>query len=591
MKKKKKAEKLSPGTSSMQDALEDIHFKVKETPLEERFDFRDIFWNYPIFLKTLYKKLVPLSYIVVFGVLAAFLIFILQSSFFGKKVVQKGGKDTFVEGVVGNVNTLNPLFVTNNYIERSVGSLIFEKFIDVDSDGQAHPGVARSWEVKEKGLVYDFVIGDDSYWHDGSRVTIEDVLFTFESAIALSKKENIDSVGSAFEDVEIEKLDDKTIRFRTKEANPVFFRAVSIYIVPKSKLEEVTISKMAFDPFSKKPMGSGKYELVKMDSSKVILKDNEYDRYTPKIKSIIFEIYPDSKALESAFRIGRLDAIGSWDRESARYTEEYAGYKRHDLHITDREKLIFLNIRKDSLKDRKVRIILNTLLKKDSFIEEYNVGADILTGPITPSSWFYNSDVDYHSYNPEKAKEILKSLGYNKNEESGYYENEDGNIFSFSITYFDSPSNERLVKLLVDYYAKEGVFIKPVNMSYEQITQEVIATRNFEMLLYEIETSIDPDQYNLWHSLKSNYPDLNLSGYEYERVDILLEEGRQSTDKNVRRQKYNLFQKYLVADAPAIFLYTPVFEYITRDNLQGLEFKDIKHSYSRFHNIQDWIWE
>ncbi len=128
-------------------------------------------------------------------------------------------------------------------------------------------------------------------------------------------------------------------------------------------------------------------------------------------------------------------------------------------------------------------------------------------------------------------------------------------------------------------------------MSYEQITQEAISTRNFEMLLYEVETSTDPDQYNLWHSLKINYPDLNLSGYEYDRVDILLEEGRQSNNRNTRKQKYDLFQKYLVADAPAIFLYTPIFEYITKDNLNGLDMESINHAYDRFHNIEEWTWK
>ncbi|HNW33027.1 MAG TPA: hypothetical protein PLN39_01355, partial [Candidatus Dojkabacteria bacterium] len=154
-----------------------------------------------------------------------------------------------------------------------------------------------------------------------------------------------------------------------------------------------------------------------------------------------------------------------------------------------------------------------------------------------------------------------------------------------------NPSNNRLVKLIVDYYKKEGIFIKLEELDYERITQELIATRNFELLLYEIETSVDPDQYNLWHSLKINYPDLNLSGYEYDRVDILLEEGRQSLDRAVRKQKYLQFQKYLVADSPAIFLYNPLFEYYVRENLEGIDFSNISHSYERFHNIEDWYWK
>ena len=62
-------------------------------------------------------------------------------------------------------------------------------------------------------------------------------------------------------------------------------------------------------------------------------------------------------------------------------------------------------------------------------------------------------------------------------------------------------------------------------------------------------------------------------------------------DKEVRKQKYYLFQKYLMADAPAIFLYNPIYEYITRDNLVGVDLDSISHSYERFHNIEEWYWK
>jgi peptide/nickel transport system substrate-binding protein len=102
----------------------------------------------------------------------------------------------------------------------------------------------------------------------------------------------------------------------------------------------------------------------------------------------------------------------------------------------------------------------------------------------------------------------------------------------------------------------KGVILNLEPLTYRQLTQEIVATRDFELLMYEIETTIDPDQYNLWHTLKSDYPDLNLSGYSYERVDIL-EDGRRSVDRKVRQERYALFQRYLIQDAPALFLYRP----------------------------------
>ncbi len=592
MKKKKRVKNSSKKEEPlMKSALEELRIKPTSSVERKKFDFRDIFWNYPEFLISTFKKLIPISYIVLFSIIVVSVISFLKSDTFTKMIVSNQKQDTLIGGVVGSVNSLNPLFVTNSYIERSLDSLIFERFVNIDKNGEPLPGIAKSWEKKEKGLVYEFTIDDGHYWHDGEKLTVDDIIFTFETAIELSKEQGFDSVGVAFADMEVSKVDENTVKFKVSEESPTFFKAISIYIVPEKYLSEVDVSKMAFDSFSKQPIGSGKYEFVKMDSSSVYLVDNEYDRYNPVIKNIVFKIYPDESSLEMAFRADSLDSFGSWDSKWSTYVDEYKNFTRYSKIIEDRQKLILFNTRKESLKNKEVRVALTLLLKKEDLIEEVGVGGEVLNGPLPSSSWAYNKDVDFLKYNPTRAEEILKKLGYEKNENSGYFENSQGEILTFTISYLSTDLNERIVDLLVNYYKKEGVFIKSEALNYEQMTQEIIASRNFELLLYEIETSIDPDQYNLWHSLKVNFPDLNLSGYSYNRVDILLEEGRLSMDKNIRKQKYLLFQKYLMADAPVIFLYSPKYEYVVRDNLIGIDFEQISHSYERFHNIEEWYWE
>ena len=575
----------------MKSALEELRIKTTSSTEKKKFDFRDIFWNYPEFLVSTFKKLIPVSYILLFGLVVFYVIVFLKSDTFSEMITGSQKQDTLVGGVVGSVNSLNPLFVTNSYIDRSLDSLIFERFVNIDKDGEPLPGVAKSWEKKENGLVYEFTIDDGHYWHDGNKLTVDDIIFTFKTAIELSKEQGFDSVGAAFADMEIRKIDENTVELKVSEASPTFFKAISIYIVPEKYLSEVDVSQMAFDSFSKQPVGSGKYEFVKMDSSSVYLIDHEYDRYNPVIKNIVFKMFSDEYALEMAFRAGYLDSFGSWDSRWSTYVDEYKNFIRYSKVIQDRQKQILFNTRKDSLKNKEVRVALTLLLNKKDLVEELGVGGEVLNGPLPSSSWAYNNDVDFLEYSPSRAADLLKKLGYEKNENSGYFENSQGEILTFMITYLATDLNERIVDLLVDYYKKEGIFMKTESLDYEQMTQEIIATRNFELLLYEIETSMDPDQYNLWHSLKVNFPDLNLSGYSYNRVDILLEEGRLSVDRNVRKQKYLLFQKYLMADAPVIFLYSPKYEYIVRDNLIGVNFEEITHSYERFHNIEEWYWE
>ncbi len=571
---------------SMKDALADIgnaHIDIKP---KKSWSLRDFIWEYPLYISSAFVKLIPLSYIVLFVGVAVLMLFVLQSKSFVTVVRGSGEKETFREGAVGAFSSFNPLFSTNNYVDRSIQSLVFEKFVDIDKDGNPIPSIAVSWKISSDNLRYEFTIADDKVWHDGTSLTVDDVLFTFKTAIELA--DDYDTIGTSIREIKIEKVDERTVAFILPEVNPVFFYAISVYIVPEARFRNVELNQILFNAFTKYPMGSGKYEVVRTDDNAVYLKDNVHDGYEPAIKNLVFKVYPDVKSLEMAFRVGSLDAIGGWDNELFTFVNEYKGLNEYEKADEYRRRLVFFNIRKDSLKEKAMRQALTYLFDKDTLLKEFGAKVLPIGGPIPKDSWAYNSSIDYYSYNFEKATELLKGLGYVKNDESGYFESSTGEILSFTLSYFDSLTNERLIPLIVENYKRNGIVLKVEKLNYVQLTQEIIATRDFELLLYEIETTIDPDQYNLWHSLKGNYPDWNLSGYSYERVDILLEDGRKTLDQSVRKQKYNLFQKYLMADCPAMFIYSPVFTYYVKDGWSGIDMSDISYSYERFSNIEQW---
>ena len=75
----------------------------------------------------------------------------------------------------------------------------------------------------------------------------------------------------------------------------------------------------------------------------------------------------------------------------------------------------------------------------------------------------------------------------------------------------------------------------------------------FQIFLYSFSVKKDPDQYALWHSSQAT----NISRYKNLRIDKLLEDGRSTTDPKARLSIYADFQKYLLDDAPASFLYYP----------------------------------
>lgn len=592
MKDKSKKGKDLTTKVSMKEALTDINVNNgKSHTKKERFDLREFLWNYPFVFSKLFNSLVPLSYFVLFLFVGLFISFILESNVVARILDDSKSKDTFVEGSVGAISTFNPLFVSVNYVDKAVQELVFDRFIYIDKEGNPLPGIAESWSVSDDKLVYDFVIKNNVYWQDGGKLTTDDILFTFNTAKILTEEYSFDSVGISLIGVELEKKGEKGVIFRLKEPNPTFWEAVSLFIVPKSMLENSDFSQLPFNMFARYPIGTGKYKVTRTEQNSVYLSDNKFDEYNPNIKNIVFKIFPDKQSMEMSFRIGVLDAVGGWDYEPLKFTEEYSNLQKFTRKEGYRTKLIFFNMRRDMFKVKDLRIGINYLINKEKLIEDANIGGTVRKGPFVEGSWVFNNQIEYYNYDPMKASEYLKNFGYTKNEGSGYFESENQEILSFTISYFDSISNERLVNVLKEMLREEGVVLKLEKLTYNQITQEIIATRDFDVLLYEIETTIDADQYNLWHSLKTNYPDLNISGYEYERVDILLEDARKTSDKTVRKQKYDLFQKYLIADAPVVFLYNPTFFYFVKDSVKGVNFENMSYSYQRFNNIVDWVLE
>lgn len=583
--------KVQEQALSMKDALASLE-RLHNDDKKKRKTLRDTIWDYPLVVSKIFRKTQPFSYIFIYLVLALGFAFFLQSNIFAGLISKVSNQsDTYTEGTVGAISSFNPLLVSANYIDKTVEDLVFDKFVYINNQGEPTPGIAKSWSVSSNGLEYTFVIDTSKHWQDGTPLTIDDVVYTFELAKSMTSDQTLDSVGVALDGVTVSKVDEKTVKFTITESNPTFFEAISIAIVPKKVFDGVAISNIPYLSFTYYPLGSGKYMVTKKEQNAVYLSDNPYDEYSPKIKNIVLRIYPDYSTLENAFRVGVLDGLGGWDAQALSFMNEYTNYGVAVETESYRNRYIFLNMRKDSLKDKNIRLGLTYLLDKSKLLELANIGGKVLIGPYNDESWAYNEQAGYLGFDTAKGESVLNSAGYTKNSDSGYYENSDKKILSFTLSYLDNDVNARVVDALVKLYNDQGIVINAEKLDYTQFSQEVIPTRDFEMLLYEVETTVDPDQYNLWHSQKVDNPYLNLAGYEYERVDILLEDARKTTSKSTRISKYLQFQKYLVADAPVIFLYNPNFIYYFKSNLKGVDLSGINFSYERFWNIEDWYWK
>lgn len=317
------------------------------------------------------------------------------------------------------------------------------------------------------------------------------------------KKITSDDISYEFSDAKIEKPDQNTIKF-TLDSN---FSAFPI-IVSKPL-------------FKKGFLGTGEWKVKKISLTenivqRITITDNNRGKKT-------YKFYPTEERLRLAFKLGEVDII-----------KNLQDPKPFDTWITVRiEKEvannnfvgIFINTEDAKLSEKTVRQALNYAIDKSVFDGTRAIG------PISANSWGYNPQVKQYLQDLEKAKEAS----------------------DLQIKISTLPN----LLLTAEKIAKDW---NSVGIKTEI---EVVSSipDSFDVFLATVDIPKDPDQYSLWHSTQTA---TNISNYKNARNDKLLEDGRTQLDQETRKKIYLDFQKFLVEDVPAIFLYHPTLYTVTR---------------------------
>lgn len=587
---------------------------------------RMFLWFYPDYLYNLIHDTRPVSFIIFYSVIAFFCWnATVYASNNPNSILNPPQEQILHECAVGYVNSLNPLYITHNQLERDLQTLIFNPLIRIGPDGIPVNDLAETWAISSDGKTYTFFLKKDIKWHDGKPFTADDVIFTLKTVQQLKDD---DSFASAFEKIEMEKLDDFTVIFSLPEPSATFIESLSVSIVPKHILENTRTVDLRLSTFNQYPTGTGAFMVTEFSQEEIVLEQNpDYHKGAPKLKKIIYTLIPDEQTAELALKRSQCHTLTNPSVETIDQFKEYQVFDIRTFTIHLREKLIFINLRKEGpFKDITIRKALSYATDREEIIQAAGAGGEIAFGPISQKSWAFDDSIERYMFNQEKANELLESLGWQYPEEqvvedmavvenntdvedSGEnnaagntdaetasndtvpaprYREKNGKQLALTLTVLDSDTNHILSSTLKSQWEKVGVNLIIDTQKYKKIASETIPRREFEFLLFEVETSPDPDKYNLWHSLKADYPGLNLSGYSYQRVDILLERARKEIDRDIRKEDYDLFQKYVMKDLPALFLYHPTYRFITHYSVKDIDFENVSLPHDRYNNVEKW---
>lgn len=269
--------------------------------------------------------------------------------------------------------------------------------------------------------------------------------------------------------------------------------------------------------------GTGPYKLTEIKEVEQVVKELHFTKVGNRFKRIIIEFFPNRDSAYLAFKQGK---VKSTETFTPNPFEKWPNVNNITVKRPTRLVAAFFNTQDTLLGDKKVRQALSHLIQKD-FLGQ----AEFATGPIPSVSWAYSSKVKKYEFDSKKAQELLKDL--------------DKNIEK-KITISTMRDYEDIAAQIAEDWRAGG------------FTVEIQTVRNtpedFQVFVGAQAISTDPDQYALWHSTQVK---TNLTNFKNVRIDKLLEDGRQTIAQSAREQKYDEFQKYLIDEAPAVFLYFP----------------------------------
>lgn len=313
-----------------------------------------------------------------------------------------------------------------------------------------------------------------------------------------------------FKDIEIVPVDTYTVDFKLKKPLAIF----PIYLA---------------NPVFKKPLHGvvGQYKVDRIKSKYGVINELELSPNKGNLPSITYKFYESESKLINAYKKGEVAQIIINNRNLA---ESFKTWKNTEIiRSTDYSKILtlFLNLRNDVFQSKEVRQALAASIPREDFEDD----GEVADSPIPPNSWGYNPNLKKSVYNPDLAKKTIT-----KNESTASAK------LDFR-TYYDYLE----IASEINTHLQKAGFNTKLSLGYER-------DNKYDLLLTFWELNPDPDQYLFWHSTQI---EPNITGYKNVKVDKLLEDGRSIISASKRKSFYNEFQKVIIDDTPAVFIYYP----------------------------------
>jgi peptide/nickel transport system substrate-binding protein len=461
-------------------------------------------------------------------------------------VASAADKQTVVIDLVSEPSSLDPHKQWNPdsyFVYRN----IFDQLVTRDDAGKIVPDIATAWAYKSDTDVA-FTLRDDVVFHDGTKMSPEDVAFSIQRMI---DKTFASPQLSQFNKILSAKVTGPNeVTVHTDGPYPVLLaQLVKLSIVPKHVVESV-----GNDAFNLAPVGSGPYKFEKwtrgVDVS--LLRNDAYWGEKGFFPRADFRAVPDAATRVADLKSGTADLAVTLDPDLAMQLQGVAGVKILTA-VTERIAYLKLNPSSKPFDNADLRRAIAYAVDKQGIISGLLGGFDKPVSQLaSPDYAGYVDGISGPDFDPDKAKQLVQAAGA---------------AAAQPISFLTSPTfDQRIVQAIVQELSDVGLKVNVESVDFATYLQRVQSEKSKQPAISFGRWSCacqdaDGISFPLLHSSSS------FSALSDPKIDALLDTARNTLDQQKRLDAYRQVAEAVVKDVPIVPLYQAAVIYGANEKL------------------------
>jgi peptide/nickel transport system substrate-binding protein len=441
--------------------------------------------------------------------------------------------------------SLDPRFATDATSSR-INRLLYQRLVDFDEQFQAIPSLA-DWQ-RLSNTVYRFHLRDHGRrFENGELLSSADVKATYE--FILDPANASPHRGALINIDRIDVIDNDSIDFYLKKADPLFPSNLVIGIVPASVIKQGGI-------LNTRSVGSGQFKFVDWINQDRLTIERRKDQ-----QRIEFIHVQDATVRVLKLMRGEIDMLqNDLPRELVHYLEKRGSVRVEHLAGNNFSYLGF-NQEDPALKDIRVRQAIAHAVDRESLIQFLLGGRTVAANSIlAPDHWAGLKSAQGYEYDPSRARELLKQAGYH-----------DGHPLQLEYKTSSDPFRIRIATIIQQQLSRVGITVSLRSFDWATFYGDIKSGR-FQMYSLSWVGIKNPNIFRyVFHSQSIPPKGANRGHYNNQLIDQLIEKAESAENFDQRADYYRQIQQTLLEDLPYVPLWYEEHFIASNANISGYQ--------------------